>query len=95
MQLNELYEKINAIKEKIEKEMKEINKLYDKTFSEVTKSYEIKHEKLLKEENDLKDKLQTEVTKIKEILEAKSNITRVCKSTYTQIVTISIVLMSF
>ena len=39
-QLNELFEKINTIKEKIEKEMQEINKLYDKTFLEVTKSYE-------------------------------------------------------
>ena len=37
--------------------MEEINKIYDKTFSEVTKSYEIKHEKLLKEENELKDKI--------------------------------------
>ena len=75
-QLNELYEKINTVKERIEKEMEEINKIYDKTFSEVTKSYEIKHEKLLKEENELKDKLQTEVTKVKEILEnylSKSN----------------------
>ena len=75
-QLGELYEKINTVKERIEKEMEEINKIYDKTFSEVTKSYEIKHEKLLKEENELKDKLQTEVTKVKEILEnylSKSN----------------------
>ena len=75
-QLIELFEKINTVKERIEKEMEEINKLYDKTFSEVTKSYEIKHEKLLKEENELKDKLQTEVTKVKEILEnylSKSN----------------------
>ena len=66
---NELFEKINNMKENIEKEMIEINKLYDTIFSEVTKSFEIKHEKLLKEENDLKDKLQTEVTKIKEKLE--------------------------
>ena len=75
-QLNGLFEKINTVKERIEKEMEEINKIYDKTFSEVTKSYEIKHEKLLKEENELKDKLQTEVTKVKEILEnylSKSN----------------------
>ena len=66
---NELFEKINNLKDKIEKEIIEINNIYDKVFSEVTKSYEIKHEKLIKEESDLKDKLQIEVTKIKEKLE--------------------------
>ena len=49
---NELFEKINNLKDKIEKEIIEINNIYDKVFSEVTKSYEIKHEKLLKEESD-------------------------------------------
>ena len=62
-------EKINELKQTIENEMVEINKVYDNIFNEITKEYEIRHEKLLKEENDLKEKLQNEVTKIKESLE--------------------------
>ena len=62
-------EKILKLKEKIEKEIIDIDKLYDKVNNEVTKSYEQKHEKLLLEEKDLKEKLQNEVTKVKEKLE--------------------------
>ena len=62
-------QKLNNLKNKIENEMIEIDKRYEKVDDEVTNSYEIKLEKLKKEENDLKENLQTEVTKIKEILE--------------------------
>ena len=57
------------MKEKIEKEIININKSYDTTFNDITKSFEEKHAKLYKEENDLIEKLQNEVTKIKEKLE--------------------------
>ena len=66
---NEISEKVNLLKNKIEKELKEIDQLYDKVNKEITKSFEIKHEKLIKEENDLKENLKNEVTKIKEELE--------------------------
>ena len=57
------------MKEKIEKEINELNDSYDKIFGEITQSYEKKHEKLIKEENDLKEELQNEVTKVKEKME--------------------------
>ena len=66
---NENKNRIEEIKNKIEKEIIEINKSYDKINKEVTESYKLKHEKLIKEENNLKDKLKNEVTKIKENLE--------------------------
>ena len=75
-EFNENIIKAKNIKQNIEKEINEIDKLYDKVYKEVTKSFEKKHEKLIKEENDLKEKLQNEVTKIKEKLEiflSKSN----------------------
>ena len=62
-------QKLNNLKNKIENEMIEIDKRYEKVDNEVTKSYEIKLEKLKKEEEDLKEKLKTEVTKIKEKFE--------------------------
>ena len=66
---NEIEKKANLLKEKLEKELIEIDKLYNKVNSELKISFEKKHEKLLKEENDLREKLQNEVTKIKEQLE--------------------------
>ena len=60
---------LNNLKNKIENEMIEIDKRYEKVDNEVTKSYKIKREKLNKEEEDLKEKLKTEITKIKEKLE--------------------------
>ena len=66
---NEINQKANNLKNKIENEIEEINKLYEKVNKEVTKYFELKHEKLTKDENDLKDKLQNEVTKVKEKLE--------------------------
>ena len=68
-EFNDIYNKINELKGKIEEEMVEIDKLFNKTNTEVTKSFEIKHEKLIKQENDLKEQLQNEVTKVKEKLE--------------------------
>ena len=69
-------EKTISLKNKIEKELTDIDNLYDKINKEVTETYLAKHEKLIKEENDLKEKLQNEVTKVKEKLEnflSKSN----------------------
>ena len=66
---NDNKNRIEELKNKIENEMIEIDKLYDKIDKEITKSYEIKHEKLIKEENELKDKLKNEVTKVKENME--------------------------
>ena len=74
---NEISNKANSLKEKLEKELIEIDKLYNKVNNELKISFEKKHEKLLKEENDLREKLQNEVTKIKEQLElnlSESNI---------------------
>ena len=62
-------QKLNNLKNSIEHEMAEIDKIYEKVDNKTTKSYEKKREKLKKEEEDLKDKLKTEVTKIKEQLE--------------------------
>ena len=62
-------EKIILLKNKIEKEIEEINQLYDKIDNELTQYFNEKHEKLIQEENDLKEKLQNETTKIKEKLE--------------------------
>ena len=67
--INEIIKKTVALKESIEKEIKEIDKLYDKVNNELIKSFELKYEKLKKQEKDLKEKLQNEVTKIKEKLE--------------------------
>ena len=57
------------LKAKIEKEIIEIDNLYEAVNSQVSKSFEIKHEKLLLEERNIKEKLQNEVTKVKEQLE--------------------------
>ena len=68
-QFNELLQNAISLKEKIENEINDIDKLYDKVNNELTKSYETKHEKLIIEENNLREKLQNEVTKVKEQLE--------------------------
>ena len=68
-EFNELLLETINLKNKIENEMREIDKLYDKINNEVSKSFKKKHEKLIFEENNLKEKLQNEVTKIKEKLE--------------------------
>ena len=67
--MNEISEKAISLRENIEKEINEINKLYDQVNNQVTISYEKKHQKLTVEENKLKEKLNNEVTKAKEKLE--------------------------
>ena len=62
-------EKLNNLKNLIEKEMTEIDNTYNKVDKEVTESFKIKREKINKEEENLKEKLKTEVTKIKEKFE--------------------------
>ena len=75
-EFKEISEKAIQLKDNIEKEINDIDKLYDEVNKQVTQSYEKKHEKLNIEEKNMKDKLQTEVTKVKEQLEnflSKSN----------------------
>ena len=62
-------QKLTNLKNTIENEMIKIDKEYEKTDNETTKSFKLKRDKLNKEEECLKDKLKTEVTKIKENLE--------------------------
>ena len=68
-EFNSTIDKTKTLKNKIEKEITEINNLYQKVDNEVTNSFLAKHEKLVKEEKDIKEKLQNEVTKVKEKLE--------------------------
>ena len=65
-----IVEKAINLKNTIEKEITQINELYEKVDKEVTQTFLEKHEKLTKEENALKEKLQNEVTKVK-LLEVK------------------------
>ena len=68
-ELLNLSEKIINLKNKIELEINKLNKLYDETTNNLTKSFNKKHEQLLKYEKNLKDELNNETTKIKEKLE--------------------------
>ena len=68
-QFKDISNKANALKEKIEKEIREIDNLYEKVNDEMKNSFTKKHEKLIEEENNLREKLQNEVTKVKEQLE--------------------------
>ena len=52
-----IIEKAIILKEKIEKEIIEIDKLYNKINNELKNVYEKRHEKLIKEEKDLREKL--------------------------------------
>ena len=70
--IKEYYDSIDktiTLKEKIEKEIKEINILFEKTMNEISESYLKKHEKLTIEEHNMKTKLENEVTRTKEKLE--------------------------
>ena len=58
-----------SLKSSIEKEIDEINNLYDKINKEITESFERRHENLIRKENELKEELQNKVTQIKEKLE--------------------------
>ena len=64
-----LSEKTILLKKSIEKEIDEINNLYDKINGEITKSFERRHQNLIQKENELKEELQNRVTQIKEKLE--------------------------
>ena len=66
---NENNQKIINLKDKIEKEIVNINKSYDIVEKQVNNKFQEEHEKLILEENTLKEKLQNEVTKAKEHLE--------------------------
>ena len=68
-EFDEINKKIIELKNKIEKEINNINILFDKTLEDLTKSFEEKISNLKKTENDIKEKLQNEVTKFKEKLE--------------------------
>jgi len=68
-QFKDISNKANSLKEKIEKEISEIDNLYEKVNDEMKNSFTKKHEKLIEEENNLREKLQNEVTKVKEQLE--------------------------
>ena len=57
------------MKNKIEKEINIIDKLYEKVDKEIIEYFKRKHEELIKKEKDIKDNLQIEVTKTKEKLE--------------------------
>ena len=66
---DKIVEKGKELKNKIEKEINDINKLYDKTIDDITKTYKRRHEELEREELQKKEKLDNEVTKVKEKLE--------------------------
>ena len=68
-EFKEIIDKIIIVKNKIEKEINNINYLYEKTINDLTNSFLEKHDILIKEENKIKEKLQIEVTKTKEKLE--------------------------
>ena len=60
-------QKLDSLKNSIEKEMIAIDKEYERVNDETTKSYDSKRKKLKQDEEDLKDRLKNEVTKIKKI----------------------------
>ena len=62
-------EKLNNLKNLIEKEMAQIDQTYEKVNNDTTKAFELKRKKLNEEEENMKEKLKTEVTKIKEKFE--------------------------
>ena len=57
------------MKNKIEKEINVIDKLYEKVDKEIIEYFKRKHEELIKKEKEIKENLQIEVTKTKEKLE--------------------------
>ena len=68
-EFNEISQQLILLKDNIEKEINEINNLFDKTINDLTNSFKERHEQLKKEEDNLKEKLQNETTKVKEQLE--------------------------
>ena len=68
-EFNEISQQLILLKDNIEKEINEINNLFDKTINDLTNSFKERHEQLKKEEDNVKEKLQNETTKVKEQLE--------------------------
>jgi len=60
---------VKNLKNAIEKEIIEIDKLVEKVEKEITEYFKEKHEELIKKENDIKENLQNEANKTKEKLE--------------------------
>ena len=58
-------QKVTNLKDKIEKEIKEIDNLYEKVEKQISEYFKIKHEELIKNENFIKDNLQNEVEETK------------------------------
>ena len=58
------------LKDDIEKEINNINQLYDKTIKDITNSFIKKHENLVYEENNLKERLENEVKRKKDQLKS-------------------------
>ena len=54
---NDVFTKINNLKNKIEDEISKIKNIYDNVFKGIKESYEKKHEKFIIEENNLKENL--------------------------------------
>jgi len=69
----EFIQRPNNLKNKIEKEIEEINNSYNNIKNQINKKFKEEHEKLIKEENNLIEKLNNEVTKTKENLEKYLN----------------------
>ena len=67
--LTNIVSKITSLKDKIGKEINNINILYEKAVNDLTKDFNEKIEKLKKEETEIKEKLDNEVTKVKEKFE--------------------------
>jgi len=60
---------VTNLKNAIEKEIIEIDKLVEKVEKEITEYFKEKHEELIKKENDIKENLHNEAIKTKRKLE--------------------------
>ena len=66
---NDIYDEIVSLKNKILKEIKNVDVSYEKALEDIRNGYIKKHEQLVQEENDLIEKLRFEETKYKDMLE--------------------------
>ncbi len=65
-EFNTMFDEVIILKDKIEKEMENINKKFEETLKAINNYFIIKHEELIKEENGLVEKMQGEVKNVKE-----------------------------
>ena len=65
-EFNTMFDEVIILKDKIEKEMENINKKFEETLKAINNYFIIKHEELIKEENGLVEKMQSEVKNVKE-----------------------------